>query len=736
MGVGTHAPRIFTSPLDVTYVILPIATVEDRASPLPPASVPCPPSFALTGMSVESLDLDTPPSRLSSARAKTLVGDLRRVLRHHDYLYYVKGEPEVADSVYDQLYQRLLMVEAAHPELVTRDSPTQRVGAEPQDTLHTLPHAAPMLSLDSTKDPEEVRRFHERILKAVEGEEVDYLLEPKLDGVSIELVYEEGRLTRAVTRGNGRQGEGVTENVRTIPSVPLRLREGGGTLPSFLSVRGEILMRLSAFEALNRSLLEHGEEPFANPRNATSGAIRQLDPSMTARRPLDLLAYDILEVRGAAFRTDLEGVEALRQWGLPVPERITVARSMEEILHYHAAYDADRDVLDYEIDGIVVKLNSLDERADLGSTSRHPRWALAFKFEPRKEVTRIERIAVQVGRTGVLTPVALLLPVEVGGVTVSRATLHNREELERKDVREGDRVRVQRAGDVIPQVVEVVPEEGRERNPPFTMPTECPNCHTPVELRGPFTLCPNRFGCTAQLKGRIVHFASRHGLDIEGLGEETAALLVDRELVRELADLFELTPEVLVPLPGFAERSATNLVEAIRSRRTTELQRFLFGLGIPEVGVAVASDLARHFRTLDAIREAHPEALQEVRGIGPIMSQQIVDFFADERNAAAIDAVAARMDLLSVEAPAEEGGSLEGRRFVFTGALESMSRSRAKKLVEGLGARTTGSVSGETDVLVAGDAAGSKLARAQELGVDIMDEGAFLALLREHGVEW
>ena len=687
-------------------------------------------------MSAESLDLDTPLSRFSQAQAEALVLELREEIRRHDYLYYVKGEPAVADSVYDRLYRRLLQVEEAHPDLVTPDSPTQRVGTEPQDALPTLAHAAPMLSLDSTKDPEEVRRFHDRILKAVEGEEVDYLLEPKLDGVSMELVYEDGRLTRAVTRGNGRQGEGVTENVRTIPSVPLRLREEERASPSFLSVRGEILMRLSAFEALNQSLLEHGQEPFANPRNATSGAIRQLDASITAKRPLELLAYDILEVRGASFRTDLAGVEALRQWGLPVPERVTVARSVEEILDYHAAYDKDRDVLDYEIDGIVVKLNSLDERADLGSTSRHPRGALAFKFEPRKEVTRIERIAVQVGRTGVLTPVALLLPVEVGGVTVSRATLHNREELERKDVREGDRVRVQRAGDVIPQVVEVVPEEGRERNPPFTMPTECPNCGTPVELRGPFTLCPNRFGCSAQLKGRIVHFASRHGLDIEGLGEETAALLVDQELVRELADLFELTPERLVPLPGFAEKSATNLVEAIQSRRTTDLRRFLFGLGIPEVGVAVAADLARHFRTLEAVREADAEALQQVRGVGPIMSEQIVAFFADQRNAAAIDAVAGRMERLEVEAPAGEGGALEGKRFVFTGALEAMSRSRAKKLVEGLGARATGSVSGETDVLVAGEAAGSKLTRAQELGVEIMEEEAFLALLREHGVEW
>jgi DNA ligase (NAD+) len=687
-------------------------------------------------MPADAIDLETPPSELSPARAGELVQELREEIRRHDYLYFVKGVPEVADSVYDRLFRRLNELETAHPDLVTPDSPTQRVGGEPQESLPTVPHAAPMLSLDSTQDPDEVRRFHDRVLKAVEGEEVVYLLEPKLDGVSMELVYEEGVLTRAVTRGNGRHGEGVTENVRTIPSVPLRLREVERPAPPFLSVRGEVLMRLSAFEALNQSLVEHGEEPFANPRNATSGALRQLDSSITARRPLELLAYDVLDVQGVSFRTDMEGVEALASWGLPVPERTSLVRSVEEILEYHAAYDRDRDVLDYEIDGIVVKLNDLDERADLGSTSRHPRWALAFKFEPRKEVTRIERIAVQVGRTGVLTPVALLRPVEVGGVTVSRATLHNREELERKDVREGDRVRVQRAGDVIPQVVEVVAEEGRERSPPFIMPAECPNCGTPVELRGPFTLCPNRFGCSAQLKGRIAHFASRHGLDVEGLGEETAALLVDRELVRELADLFDLTPEMLIPLPGFAEKSAGKLVEAIQARRRTELRRFLFGLGIPEVGVAVAADLARRFRTFEALAEADEKALATVRGIGPIMSRQIVAFLADERNAQAIQAVAARMERLEVEAAAGEGGALEGKRFVFTGAMESMSRSRAKKLVEGLGARATGSVSGETDVLVAGEGAGSKLTRARELGVEVMDEAAFLALLREHGVEW
>jgi len=407
---------------------------------------------------------------------------------------------------------------------------------------------------------------------------------------------------------------------------------------------------------------------------------------------------------------------------------------VDEILAYHAEFARERDALPYEIDGVVIKLNNLGARERLGSTARHPRWAMAFKFEPRKEVTRIEQIAVSVGRTGVLTPVALLLPVEVGGVTVSRATLHNREELERKDIREGDLIRVQRAGDVIPQVVEVIPEEGRERSEPFRMPEQCPNCGTPVEVKGPLTFCPNRFGCVAQLKGRIVHFASRHGLDIEGLGEETAALLVDRGLVTELADLFDLTEEDLVPLPGFAEKSAKNLVAAIRARRSTELARFLYGLGIPEVGAKVARDLALHFRNLGALRKADREALEEVPGVGPTMSELITDFLSDERNAAAIDAVAEKMEALTVPDVPAEGGALEGRTFVFTGGLESLTRSRAKELVELAGGRATSAVSGETDYVVAGEGAGSKLARAEELGVEVLTEKDFLALLGEAGI--
>lgn len=499
-------------------------------------------------------------------------------------------------------------------------------------------------------------------------------------------------------------------------------------------------MPLSAFTALNATRVESGEEPYANPRNFAAGTTRRRKFDSAAERVaamgiLDCLAYDILEVRGEDFRTDHEGVEALREWGFKVPERIGIASTVEEILAYHAAFDRDRDTLDYEIDGVVIKLNTLDDRADLGLTSRHPRWALAFKFVPRKEVTRIEEIHVQVGRSGVLTPVALLRPVEVGGVTVSRATLHNREELSRKDIREGDLVRVQRAGDVIPQVVEVIEEPGRDRAPSFEMPAYCPNCGSPVIEKGPFTYCVNRFGCSAQLKGRLVYFASRDALDIEGLGEKTVAQFVDQELVHEPADLFHLSVENLLPLEGFAQKSAEQLVAGIQARRRVELARFIVALGIPEVGVAVARDLAGHFRGLDALIEADDAKLQEVRGVGPKMAAQIVEFLREEGSGQAIRRAAAEIHEFVLPEVGGSDGPLAGVKFVFTGGMEAMSRSQAKKLVEGAGARVMSSVSAETDIVVAGEDSGSKREKAEALGLTILDEEAFLTLLREKGID-
>lgn len=674
-------------------------------------------------------------SGLSRDEAARIVDELREVVRRHDHLYYVENRPEISDEEYDRLYETLLELEDAFPELVTPDSPTRRVGAEPVDEFPTVEHTRLMLSLASTRMPAEVERFHDRVREAAADEDaVRYVLEPKLDGASVELVYLDGVLDRAVTRGNGRAGEAVTENVRTIGSVPLRLRTAEREAPPMIAVRAEVMMYLSRFQELNRRLVENGREPFANPRNAAAGSLRQLDPRITGERPLTLLAFDLLRVEGAEFRTDTEVVEALRDWGFALPEGIESGRDASDIQAYHGRWAARRDELDFEIDGVVAKVDDRALRDVMGRTSTHPRWALAYKFEPRREVTRIEEIAISVGRTGVLTPVALLRPVEVGGVTVSRASLHNREEVRKKDVRRGDRVRIQRAGDVIPEVVERVEEPDREREAPFEMPGTCPSCGTGVVEDGPRTRCPNRYGCPAQLRGRIQHLASRPGLEIEGLGEERARLLVERGLVRTLPDLFGLESDDLVPLEGFGERSARKLVDNIRDARDVELRRFLYGLGIPHVGETVARDLARHFGTLEAIRTASRERLREVPGVGPEMADVIRAYFEDERNQRLLDA------LLEAEVqPRPEGAPderpLDGLKVVFTGALERFTRREAQELVESLGARATSSVSSETDYVVVGEDPGSKADRAEELEVRTLGEEEFLELLRDAGAE-
>lgn len=667
---------------------------------------------------------------LSRDEAEAEVRRLSEELHRHNTLYYVDAAPEISDAAWDELFRRLQALEEAHPDLILPDSPTQRVGALPRDGLVNVEHAAPMLSLDSSQEVAALERFDERLRKALGDDAVvEYLVEPKLDGASLELVYENGILVRGVTRGNGIVGEDVTENVRTIRAVPLRLRTDRRAAPTLLAVRGEALMYLSDFEALNQGRIEDGDEPYQNPRNATSGALRQLDSRITAKRPLTVLAYDILRMEGDAVETDAEGMEALAAWGLVVPERYEVVDDVEGIVAFHARYEEDRDTLDYEIDGVVVKLNPIEPRERLGSTSHHPRWAMAYKFEPRKEITRIDKIFVSVGRTGVLTPVALLRPVEVGGVTVSRASLHNREELERKDVREGDQVRIQRAGDVIPQVVARVPEEGEERGDPFRMPDACPSCGTPPIERGPFTVCPNHFGCPAQLKGRLVHFGSRHALDIEGLGSETATLFVNEGLVKELADLFDLEEDQLTPLEGFATLSARNLVNAIQARKHVELARFLTGLGIPEVGVTVARDLAAWFRSFDGIRNATEEELEAVHGVGPKMSAAIRAFLDDPRIAEALDHLMDRGFDFILPPKAPSGGALTGKTVVLTGTLSSFTRDELKTVLEEQGARVTGSVSAKTDFVIVGESPGSKADKARELGVEMLSESDLLELL-------
>ncbi len=687
---------------------------------------------------------------MNQEKAAARIAELRETIRRHDYLYYVRDAPEISDARYDELFKELRALEEEHPDLLTPDSPTQRVAGEPVGSLPSIEHASPMLSLDSDQDEATLRRFDERLRKALGDERVRYVLEPKLDGASVEFVYRDGLLLHAATRGNGRVGEGITENVRTIPAVPLRLRGGDGgargawPLPAFLSVRGEVIMRIEEFERLNERLIEEGREPFANPRNVAAGALRQLDPREAAAKPLDVFFYDVLAIdwdgeggdppAGAEIDTQRDVHQALAGWGLKTSPMTRPGAGVDDVLAYHRELLDQRDDLPYEIDGVVIKLDDLAARDEVGATSRHPRWAFAYKFPPRKQVTRLLKIVPSVGRTGVVTPVAMLRPIELGGVTVSRATLHNREEVARKDVREGDTVRVQRAGDVIPQVIEVIEEADRERGPAWRMPAECPSCGTRLVERGPFTVCPNSFECPAQLVGRIVHFASRDALDLEGLGEKTARLFVAEGLVRALPDLFDLRAEQLLPLEGFADKSANDLVAAIEKASNVELPRFLYGLGIPEVGLATARDLSAHFGTFAAIRTASEERLQEVRGVGPRMAEQIAAFFAEPHNAEVIDRLLdGRVKLIEGEPAATAEGPLTGKTFVFTGGMEAMSRPDAKKKVEALGARVTGSVSKNTDYVVAGEDAGSKLDKARELGVTVLDEGGFLELLRGVG---
>ncbi len=667
------------------------------------------------------------PDSEARAEAETRIAELRETIRRHDHLYYVLDAPEIADGAYDALHRELRALEEARPDLVTPDSPTQRVSGALLEGFQTVEHRAPMLSLDSGEKLETLERFDKRVRGAV-GEDASYVMDPKFDGASLELVYEHGLLVSASTRGDGRRGEGITENVRTIAAVPLRLHEEVRPAPPTLALRGEVIMHTAAFEALNERLVADGREPFANPRNSAAGALRQLDPQATAERPLDIFVYDILYNDGEPIATQWEVLGALRDWGLKVNDRPRRVAGLEEIVAFHAELMESRDDLGYEIDGVVIKLDDIAARDEMGETSHHPRWAFAYKFPARKEVTRVERIAASVGRTGVVTPVALMLPVEIGGVTVSRATLHNREEVERKDVREGDRVRIQRAGDVIPQVLEVIPEPGRRRSRRFRMPSECPSCGTELVERGPFTVCTNAFECPAQLAGRIIHYGSRHALDIEGLGAETAKLLVSEGLVHQLAELYDVTADRLVELPGLAETSANALVGAIAESARPELARFLYGLGVPEVGVTVARDLAGHFGTFDGVYTASDEALQEVHGVGPRMAEQIRTFFDGELNRQALDRLLAKVEVEEAERRAV-GDALAGLKLVFTGGLTSMSRSEAKELVESAGGRVVSSVSKATSYVVVGENPGSKLGKAEELGVTVLDEEGLRALL-------
>jgi DNA ligase (NAD+) len=677
--------------------------------------------------------VDTTGSLLPEAPGslKERIARLRETIRRHDYLYYVKNRPEVSDGEYDRLFRDLVELEQAHPEFVTNDSPTQRVGIAPLSELIKVTHERPMLSLDSLVDLRDVVAFDQRMKRELGVAQIDYTAEPKFDGLSIELVYDSGLFVGGSTRGDGMTGEDVTMNLRTIRSLPLQLQSSAKP-PSHLVVRGEVYMRLEDFQALNRRIAERGDEPFANPRNAAAGSLRQLDPRITAARPLVVTCYEISVMNGTAPPTHWDELEMLALWGLPVPSHRRLCGTLEEVLAFHRETEEQRDQLAYEIDGIVVKVNRRDWQTQLGTKSRSPRWAIAFKFPPRKEITVVQDIAVSVGRTGILTPLALLKPVEVGGVTISRATLHNADEVARKDLRVGDTVKVERAGDVIPAIAERVPVPGEIRSAPFAMPDHCPVCGSAVAREGAYVYCSGKTACLAQLKGAIEHVASKHALNIDGLGKKTVAQLVDRGLVKNLADLYRLTRAELLTLEGFADRSADMLLQSIARSKHVSLARFLLGLGIRQVGQHIAKVLAKEFGSLESIMAADLDQFQHIKEIGPEISASLVSFFQEESNRQVI------MQLLELGLVVERQQvarktpalPLSGSIFVFTGGLDSLSREEATSLVEQLGGTAASSVSKNTTYVVAGEDAGSKLDQAKKLGVRILREQEFLELVK------
>ena len=671
-----------------------------------------------------------PIDDLDPDAVKRQVEHLREAIRYHDHRYYERADPVISDRAYDALFDRLLELEEAF-DLRSETSPTRRVGGRPIDELETVEHVAPMRSIDSSVEAADLRAFDERVRDRLSESgyngPVGYLCEPKFDGLSVELVYEDGELDRAVTRGDGTEGDDVTANVRTIRSVPLELR---GDPPSVLAVRGEVLMPKAAFQAYNRERIERGDDPFANPRNAAAGTLRQLDPSVTANRPLACFVFGILDDGGRGFETRREQRTAVERWGFRTDEHTRFVEDIDGAVAFRDGMLDRRDDLDYEIDGTVIKLDRLDACGILGSTARAPRWAFAYKFPARSEVTTVRDIVVQVGRTGRLTPVALLDPVDVSGVEVSRATLHNPDQIAELGVDVGDTVRIKRAGDVIPYVETVI--DGGEGS--FQFPASCPVCESPIERDGPMAFCTGGVGCPAQLRRAIQHYAARTGLDIEGLGEAAVDQLVESGLVERLPDLYSLSADELVDLDGWGATSAENLLSAIDASREPELAAFLSALGIPKVGRATAADIARHFGTLDSVVAADEAELREVDEIGPTVASEIADFFDSERNREVI----ADLREAGVEPqPAETaGGTLEGTTFVFTGSLEGLSREAAHELIERHGGSATSSVSGNTDYLVVGDDPGrSKREAADEHDVPTLDQSAFEALLTDHGID-
>ncbi|EHR5760728.1 NAD-dependent DNA ligase LigA [Vibrio parahaemolyticus] len=659
--------------------------------------------------------------------------ELKESLHYHAVRYYVEDNPEIPDAEYDRLMRELLEIEAQHPDLVTVDSPSQRVGGKPLSEFSQVTHEVPMLSLDNAFDDSELDSFHKRAQDRIGGESIkQYCCEPKLDGLAVSLLYENGILVQAATRGDGTTGENITENVRTINAIPLKLR--GDDWPARLEVRGEVFMPKAGFEKLNELARQKGEKVFVNPRNAAAGSLRQLDSRITASRPLSFYAYSVGVVQGADLAAShYERFLQIKSWGLPMCPETKRVDSLADVKTYYQDILQRRDALPYEIDGVVIKIDDIAVQERLGFVARAPRWAIAYKFPAQEEITTLNEVEFQVGRTGAITPVAKLEPVFVGGVTVSNATLHNADEIERLQVKIGDQVVIRRAGDVIPQVVSVIKERRPETARDIIFPTQCPVCGSHVErIEGEaVTRCTGGLVCQAQRKQALKHFVSRKALDVDGLGDKVIEQLVDREMVETPADLFKLSAGVLTVLERMGPKSAQNIVNALEKSKLTTLPRFLYSLGIREVGEATAANLAQHFKSLEAIQAATEEQLIAVQDIGVVVAKHITTFFEEEKNQAVVqDLLVQGIHWPEVSAP-EQGAELplEGKTVVLTGTLSQLGRTEAKEALQSLGAKVTGSVSKKTDILFAGENAGSKLAKAQELGIEIKTEQDLLELI-------
>ncbi len=672
-------------------------------------------------------------ARSGFSKAESRALELRQLIEHHNYRYYVLDEPEIADSEYDRLLRELQQLEAGHPELASPESPTQRVGAAPVGELATVVHRSPMLSLDNAFSDEDIVDFDRRVRERLDIDtDVEYSAEPKLDGLAVSFRFERGRLVQAATRGDGMRGEDVTHNARTVKAVPLQLR---GKAPAVLEVRGEIFMTVEGFKAMNARALERGEKLFVNPRNAASGSLRQLDSRITATKPLDVFFYALAEVEGAPMpRRHSEALEQLREWGLKVSPLVKVVNGAQGCLDYYRDMGERRPKLPYEIDGVVYKVDRFDLQRNLGFVARAPRWAIAHKFPAQEATTTLKEVEFQVGRTGALTPVARLEPVFVGGVTVSNATLHNMDEVERKDIRIGDTVVIRRAGDVIPEIVKVL-DSAKRGSTKIKLPAKCPVCGSPVERSEDQAVarCTAGFSCPAQRKEALRHFASRRAMDIEGFGSKLIDQLVDGGRLRSAADIYELTTEELAGLERLGEKSATKLVKAIdRSKRTT-LPRFLYALGIRDVGESTSAALADYFGGLEALADADADAIQQTPDVGPVVARHVNEFFRKPENRNVIE----RLQHLGVHWPPVErtpngaGGPLSNQTFVITGTLSAMTRDEARDRIVALGGKTSDSVSKKTSYVVVGDSPGSKLKKAEALGVPVLDEAAFLELLQK-----